>query len=118
MTRESTAMNHAAAKRASRAARADGLAAGLLRWWDQHRGRQQHQASERQLVLVESLVLNVKQRVVLVQCGAERFLIGTGQDGVPSMVRLSAGDPERTEFGEEREHEERTPQAPSGQRWR
>jgi hypothetical protein len=79
-------MNHAAGKQAQ----TDGLAGGILRWWQQARLRQQHKGAERQLVIQETLALTPKQRILLLQCGSERFLVATGQDGAPSIVRLDA----------------------------
>ncbi len=90
-------MNHAALKDT----KADGLAGGILRWWQQVRLRQQHKGTHRQLVIQETLVLTPKQRLILVQCGSERFLVGTGLDGVPSIVRLSEEDSTHAEFREE-----------------
>jgi hypothetical protein len=66
----------------------EGLVPRLLRWWVQRCLRQHRRAAKRQLFLVETMVLGPKQKVYLMKCGEERFLVGTGPDGVTSMVRV------------------------------
>jgi flagellar biogenesis protein FliO len=40
--------------------------------------------------LLESLALGPRQRVVLMRCGQERFLVGLGSDGVRTIVAVRA----------------------------
>jgi flagellar biogenesis protein FliO len=68
-----------------------GLALLLLRGWHWWRVRglaQQRRKARKQLFLLETMVLGPKQRVVLMRCGAERFLVGMGAEGVTSVVRV------------------------------
>ena len=42
--------------------------------------------SERQMVLMERLTLGPKKELLLVRCGEELFLVGTGADSVQTIV--------------------------------
>lgn len=80
-----------------RSASSVGGLAGLVLagWrWMKARGLEQKRSSPaKQLHLLETLVLGSKQRVVLMRCGAARFLVGVGAEGVTTVVRVeeSAG---------------------------
>ena len=63
-----------------------GLAAWLLkalRAW-----RAGAAAERRQMRVVETLALGTKNKLVLVSCGGERFLVGTGPESVGTIVRV------------------------------
>ncbi len=64
------------------------LAMRVWHWWKARGLAQQRRAAKKQLFLLETLTLGPKQRVVLMRCGAERFLVGTGAEGVTSVVRV------------------------------
>jgi flagellar biogenesis protein FliO len=66
-----------------------GVAVRGWRWWRARILAQERRTAKKQLFLVETLVLGPKQRVVLMRCGAERFLVGTGAEGVTSVVRVT-----------------------------
>ncbi len=71
-----------------------GLAALLVRgwrWWKARDLEQQRRTAKKQLFLLETMVLGPKQRVVLMRCGSERFLVGMGAEGVTSVVRVEDG---------------------------
>ncbi len=61
------------------------------RWWRARGLAQQRRLAKKQLFLLETMVLGPKQRVVLMRCGAERFLVGLGAEGVTSVVRVANG---------------------------
>ena len=42
--------------------------------------------------VVETLALGAKQKLLLVTCGGERFLVGTGPDSVSTIVRVRRED--------------------------
>ena len=44
--------------------------------------------AQRQMKVVETLSLGGKKQLVLVQCGGERYLVGTGAESVETMVRV------------------------------
>ncbi len=48
-------------------------------------------APRKQMRVVESLALGAKNRLVLVSCGGERFLVGTGPESVGTIIRVRAG---------------------------
>jgi flagellar biogenesis protein FliO len=81
-------------ERGARAVALGGLA-GLVvrgwRWWRARALEQQRRTAKKQLFLLETMVLGPKQRVVLMRCGAERFLVGVGAEGVTSVVRVEDG---------------------------
>jgi flagellar biogenesis protein FliO len=68
---------------------AEGLAGWLLRWWRQRSMREVRRQAKRQMFILETLVLGPKQRMVLMRCGSERFLVGTGSEGIQSVVRVA-----------------------------
>jgi flagellar biogenesis protein FliO len=60
----------------------------VWRRWKARGMRQRRRDAKRQMFLVESMVLGPKQRVVLMRCGAERFLVGMSAEGITSVVRV------------------------------
>ena len=76
-----------------------------MRWWRQRELRGRRQQARRQMTIVETLPLGHRKEVVLVSCAGERFLVGTGAEGVQTIVRIGSDrvfantDPK---FGEER----------------
>jgi flagellar biogenesis protein FliO len=46
--------------------------------------------ARRQMHLIETLALGGKKQLLLVACGADRFLVGTGPDSVQTIVRIQA----------------------------
>lgn len=60
------------------------------RRWKAHTLRERRRSAKRQLFILETIALGPKQRLVLMKCGEERFLVGTGADGVTSVVRVEA----------------------------
>jgi len=73
-----------------------GLAFWLLevwRRWSRRSGRSGRGAGGedgRQLTVVESLMVGPRQRVHLVRCGREHFLVATGADGVSNLIQVGA----------------------------
>ncbi len=68
-----------------------GLAGWLLKAYREYRagtraGRRKH------MRVVETLALGAKQKLLLVTCGGERFLVGTGPDSVSTIVRVRRED--------------------------
>lgn len=45
--------------------------------------------AEREMRLVETLSLGGRRQLLLVVCGSERFLIGTGADSVETIVQIA-----------------------------
>ena len=72
-----------------------GLSAWLIKangWWKQRVLKERRRQARKRLFLVESLVLGPKQKVVLMRCGREQFLVGTGPEGIQSIVPIG-GEP-------------------------
>ncbi len=66
-----------------------GLAGWLLEAAARVVGRRRAQAARRkQMRVVETLAIGPKKQLVLVSCGGERFLVGTGADSVQTIVRV------------------------------
>ena len=68
-----------------------GLAGWLVKAYREYRaggrsGRRKH------MRVVETLALGARQKLVLVTCGGERFLVGTGSDNVSTIVRVRRED--------------------------
>jgi len=66
-----------------------GLAGWLLeasRWWKLRGKQQRRRKARRRMLILESIVLGPKQRLVLLRCGNERFLVGTGPEGIHTIV--------------------------------
>jgi flagellar biogenesis protein FliO len=62
-----------------------GWVIALLRGW-----RGQCEMQRKQLRVVETLQLGGKKQLMLVTCGGESFLVGSGSDSVQTLVRLNA----------------------------
>ena len=58
------------------------------RWWRDRDSRQRSRAGKRQMFIVETLSVGPKQRVVLLRCGGDQFLVGTGPEGIQSITRV------------------------------
>ncbi len=67
-----------------------GWVSEMSRWWQKRVMRERRREAKRQMFLVESIQLGPRQRVVLLRCGGDRFLVGTGADGIQSIVRVGA----------------------------
>jgi len=68
---------------------AGGLAGWLIeagRWWKLRGKQQQRRKARRRMFILETIVLGPKQRLVLLRCGDERFLVGTGPEGIQTIV--------------------------------
>jgi flagellar biogenesis protein FliO len=63
-----------------------GVLGSLLEWWMERRSKAQ--TSTRQLRVVESLPLNSKQKLLLVDCAGQQFLVGVGLDEISSIVKV------------------------------
>ncbi len=80
-------------RRMDESLRARGPAAWLKqlgRWWRQRSRSERRRRAKRRLFLLESVTLGPRQRVVLMRCGHERFLVGLGSDGVRTIVAVRA----------------------------
>ena len=64
-----------------------GLAGWLLEALASWRGSAARPAA-RKLKVVETLPLGAKRQLLLVSCGGERFLVGTGPECVQTIVRV------------------------------
>lgn len=58
--------------------------------WRRRLAQGRERAAKRQMFILESLQVGPKQRVVLLKCGDDRFLIGTGPEGIQSIARVGA----------------------------
>jgi hypothetical protein len=72
----------------------------LWQWWLDLRTADRARSAKRHLTLEETLVLGPKQRVHLLRCGTERFLAGTGADGVSSLLRVGPMSPDEASNGD------------------
>ena len=70
-------------------------AAQLLWKWA---GASRLRSGERQMEVVETLALGGRKQLLLVRCGGESFLVGTGADSVQSIIRVT---PQTTAKGAE-----------------
>ncbi len=57
------------------------------------------QARRRHMQILETLPLGAKKQLLLVGCDGERFLVGTGAEGVQTIVRLGRIAAEETTVG-------------------
>ena len=60
-----------------------GIAGALLQWWVERRAKKdcvQH------LRVIETLPLNNRQELVLVQCAGQQFLVGVGLDRISTIL--------------------------------
>ena len=67
-----------------------GIAGALLQWWAERRSR--NETSIRQLRVIETLPLNSKQKLMLVDCAGQRFLVGVGSEQISSIVKLESSE--------------------------
>ena len=58
---------------------------------DLMRGRRRARA-ERSLKVLETLQLGGRRQLLLVRCGQHQFLVGTGADGVQTIVAVAADE--------------------------
>ena len=49
-------------------------------------------AAERELQVVETLALGGRKQLLLVLCGGQRFLVGTGPDAVQTIVQITGAE--------------------------
>jgi flagellar biogenesis protein FliO len=66
------------------------LADGLRRLLANTMGRMQAVRGPRRMELLETLHIGGKQRLMLIMCDGQRYLIGAGSDGVAAIEHLSA----------------------------
>ncbi len=55
------------------------------------KARQEGRESSRQMKVLETLTLGPKRQLVLVRCGDDCFLVGTGSDSVTAIERVEMG---------------------------
>lgn len=65
-----------------------GVAGALLQWWVERRSKRQ--ASVQQLQIVDALTLNSKQKLMLVDCAGQRFLVGVGLEQISAIVKVES----------------------------
>ena len=73
-------------------ANGDGLAGWLMASVKSLKARQVSRESTRQMKVIETLALGPKKQLVLVRCGDECFLVGTGAESVTTIQRVSVGE--------------------------
>jgi flagellar biogenesis protein FliO len=62
-----------------------GIAGALVQWWAERRANKD---SVQHLHVIETLPLNSKQKLVLVQCAGQQFLVGVGLDQISTILPL------------------------------
>jgi hypothetical protein len=65
-----------------------GLAGALLQWWSKRQSKKN--ISVRKLHILETLPLNSKQKLMLVCCAGQQFLVGAGVDEISSIIRVES----------------------------
>ncbi|QHS51148.1 flagellar biosynthetic protein FliO [Edaphobacter sp. 12200R-103] len=60
-----------------------GIAGALVQWWTD---RQAKKDSVQHLRVIETLPLNNKQKLMLVQCAGQQFLVGVGLDQISTIL--------------------------------
>ena len=65
-----------------------GVAGALLQWWVERRSKRQE--SVQQLQIVDALTLNSKQKLMLVDCAGQKFLVGVGLEQISAIVRVES----------------------------
>ena len=68
--------------------RPSGLADGFAGWVRGILDRRQETRAKRHLRVVETLALGGRRQLMLVSCGGERFLVGSGGDRVETIIRV------------------------------
>jgi hypothetical protein len=56
-------------------------------------GTKMRRVVKKQMCVIETLSIGGRKQLVLVNCGGEHFLVGTGADSVQTIVRVHAGEP-------------------------
>ncbi len=73
-------------------AQVGGLAGWIMAWahtlW---RGATMRRDGKRQMCVIETLSIGGRKQLVLVSCGGEQFLVGTGAESVQTIVRVPVG---------------------------
>jgi hypothetical protein len=67
---------------------------GLSHWlknWRRILPGRARTADEKEMSILETLDLGLRHRVLLLRCGEERFLVGTGPAGVQAITRIGNG---------------------------
>ena len=67
-----------------------GMAGALLQWWTERRSKRQE--SVQQLQIVATLALNSKQKLMLVDCSGQRFLVGVGLEQISAIVKVESSE--------------------------
>lgn len=67
-----------------------GVAGALLQWWTERRSKRQE--SVQQLQIVDALTLNSKQKLMLVDCAGQRFLVGVGLEQISAIVKVESSE--------------------------
>jgi flagellar biogenesis protein FliO len=68
-----------------------GFAGWVTEWAHAVRvGAKMRRAVKRQMRVIETLSIGGRKQLVLVSCGGEQFLVGTGADSVQTIVRVHA----------------------------
>jgi len=66
----------------------------LLKNWPRILPNHARRTTEKEMSILETLDLGLRQRLLLLRCGDERFLVGTGPAGVQAITRVGDGFPE------------------------
>jgi len=66
------------------------MAGALLQWWTERRSKRQE--SVQQLQIVDALTLNSKQKLMLVDCSGQRFLVGVGLEQISAIVKVESSE--------------------------
>jgi flagellar biogenesis protein FliO len=64
-----------------------GIAGALVQWWAERRVKKD---SVQQLRVIETLPLNSKQKLMLVQCAGQQFLVGVGLDRISTILPVKS----------------------------
>ena len=67
-----------------------GVAGALLQWWTERRSKRQE--SVQQLRIVDALTLNSKQKLMLVDCAGQTFLVGVGLEQISAIVKVESSE--------------------------
>lgn len=67
----------------------DGFAGWLMSFWRTMSARNaETRRRGREMRVVETLAVGGRKQLLLVSCAGERFLVGTGSDGIGTIVRV------------------------------
>jgi flagellar biogenesis protein FliO len=64
-----------------------GIAGALLQWWVERRATKN---SVQRLRVIETLPLNNRQKLMLVQCAGQQFLVGVGLDRISTILPVES----------------------------